>query len=137
MHFARFRSKIYAFSQVSLKNILGMHFGRFDWKIDAFSQVWLARGLDDVCGHAAVSLVNQAASTGSGWCDLDRVLARVFGHAAIALADRVASAGRHGAIWAAFWASGRGARHTPVLQCQIQRRGGASRRLFGRSKKRR
>ena len=40
---------------------------------------------------------------GSAWCDLGRLLGHVLG---------------------------RGARHTPVLQCQIQRRGGASRRLF-------
>ena len=40
---------------------------------------------------------------GSGWCDLGRLLGHVLG---------------------------RMARPTPVLQCQIERRGGASRRLF-------
>ena len=40
---------------------------------------------------------------GSAWCDLGRLLGHVLG---------------------------RGARPSPVLQCQIERRGGASRRLF-------
>ena len=40
---------------------------------------------------------------GSAWCDLGRLLGHVLG---------------------------RGARRTPILQCQIERRGGASRRLF-------